>query len=160
MKIFNKSEMKSFVENAINNGAVVKTYAKFARVQAEQATKETPIITILANGLQETTNTAMAGDWIVTNPGGEKYVVTNSKFLKKYEPAPELGDGWYKPTGGVQKFIEATETLVFVCSWGEEQTINAGGFINVTCLDDIYGIAHQEFFDTYKECDKQGQFIS
>ena len=156
----NKAEMKNFVENAIANGATVKNFAKFARVQAEQATEETPIVTILQDGTKETTNTAMPGDWIVTNPGGEQYVVPGSKFSKKYEPAPELGDNWYKPTGGVQRFLETDEDLVFVCSWGEEQTIKAGGFINVSCLDDIYGIARQEFFDTYKECDENGNFIS
>lgn len=160
MKTMNKAEMRNFVESVIANGANVKTYAKFARVQAEQATEETPIVTVLANGKQETTNVAKCGDWIVTNPGGEKYVVGADKFSKKYEPASELGKGWYKPTGGVQKFLETAEDLSFVCSWGEEQSINAGGFINVTCLDDIYGIARQEFFDTYKECDENGQFIS
>lgn len=106
----------------------------------------------------ETTNTANAGDWIVTNPGGEKYVVPAAKFPKKYEPCPELGDGWYKPTGGVQKFLELTEDTTFICSWGEEQHIKAGGFVNVTDLSDIYGIARDEFFDTYKECSEDGIF--
>lgn len=117
------------------------------------------IETILADGTRETTNTANAGDWIVTNPGGEQYIVPSAKFPKKYEPAPELGDGWFKPTGGVQKFLELSEDTSFVCSWNEEQFIAAGGMINVTCLDDIYGIARQEFFDTYKECDEDGSFI-
>jgi len=160
MKTMNKNEMKNFVEKLIANGAMVRTYAKFARVQAIQAEEETPIVTILQEGTLETTNIAKAGDWIVTNPSGEKYVVLGDKFPKKYEPATELGDGWYKPTGGVQRFIETSEDIVFVCSWGEEQKINAGGFINVSCLEDIYGIARQEFFDTYKECDENGQFIS
>ncbi len=155
----NKTEMKNFVENAIANGATVKNYAKFARVQAEQATEETPVVTILQDGTKETINTAMPGDWIVTNPGGEKYVVPDAKFPKKYEPAPELGDGWFKPSGGVQKFLELSEDTSFVCSWNEEQFIAAGGMINVTCLDDIYGIARQEFFGTYKECDEDGNFI-
>lgn len=56
-------------------------------------------------------------------------------------PAPNWADGWYKPTGGVQKFLELTEDTTFICSWGEEQHIKAGGFVNVTDLSDIYGIA-------------------
>ena len=101
----------------------------------------------------------MPGDWILTNPGGERYVVNPTTFAKKYEPAPELGKRWYKPTGGVAKFLETTEDMTFVCSWGAEQSIDAGGFINVTSLEDIYGIAREEFFDTYKECDLEGNFI-
>lgn len=47
MKTMNKEGMKNFVENAIANGATVKNFAKFARIQA---TEETPIVTILQDG--------------------------------------------------------------------------------------------------------------
>jgi hypothetical protein len=60
----------------------------------------------------------------------------------------------------MKNFVETDVDLVFVCSCGEEQTIKAGGFINVSCLDDIYSIARQEFLDTYKEYDENGNFIS
>lgn len=159
MKTMNKVEMKNFVENLIANGAAVKTYAKFARIQARPASEGEVIETVLADGTKETTNTANAGDWIATNPGGETYVIPAAKFPKKYEPAPELGEGWYKPTGGVQKFLELEEDTSFVCSWGEEQFIARGGMVNVSDLDDIYGIARDEFFATYKECDEDGNFI-
>lgn len=156
--MFTKNEMRANIESLIANGAEIKSYAKFARVQAVCATGGERIETILADGTKETTNVAAPGDWIITNPGGEKYIVPAAKFPKKYEPAPELGENWYKPTGGVQKFLELTEDTVFICSWGEEQFIKAGGMINVTNLDDIYGIARDEFFDTYKECDENGNF--
>ena len=159
MTTMTKEQMREFVSVLINNGIEVKSFAKFARVQARPATIGEVIITVLANGKKETSNAANEGDWIVTNPGGEQYIVAAAKFPKKYEPAPELGEGWYKPTGGVQKFVQLSEDTIFVCSWGEEQNINAGGFINVTDLSDIYGIAEQEFYDTYKECDDSGKFF-
>lgn len=151
MKTLSKNEMRNLVETLI---AVtpVKNYEKFARVQAVQAQGGERIETILANGTKETTNIANSGDWIVTNPGGETYIVPAAKFPKKYEACPELGENWYKPAGGIQKFIELAEDTKFVCSWGEEQFIAKGGFINVSNLDDIYGIARDEFFNTYKEC--------
>ena len=158
METLNKNEMREMVAALIAKGAVVKNFAKFARIQAQCAEGGEVIETILADGTKETTNTANAGDWIVTNPGGEKYIVPAAKFPKKYEPCPELGDGWYKPTGGGQKFLELTEDTTFICSWGEEQHIKAGGFVNVTDLSDIYGIARDEFFDTYKECSEDGIF--
>lgn len=109
MKTLSKNEMRTAVESLIANGAVVKNYAKFARIQAIEAVGGEVIETILADGTKETSNTANAGDWIVTNPGGEKYIVPAAKFPKKYEAAPEIGDGWFKPTGGVQKFLELDE---------------------------------------------------
>lgn len=159
MKTLSKNEMREMVENAIANGASVKPYAKFARIQAVQATGGEAVETILADGTKETSNTANAGDWIVTNPGGEKYIVDGIKFGKKYEACPELGEGWFKPKGGVQKFLELKEDTSFICSWGEEQFIAAGGFVNVSDLADIYGIARKEFFDTYQEVDEKGRFI-
>ncbi len=152
----NKNEMRAFVESVIANGAAVRTYAKFARIQAVMAKGGEAVETILSDGTRETTNTANPGDWIVTNPGGEQYIVPAEKFPKKYEPAPELGEGWFKPTGGIQKFLELEEDITFVCSWGETQFIKAGGMINVTNLEDIYGMAREEFFSTYQECSEDG----
>lgn len=74
--------MRTAVESLIANGAVVKNYAKFARIQAIEAVGGEVIETILADGTKETSNTANAGDWIVTNPGGEKYIVPAAKFPK------------------------------------------------------------------------------
>ena len=159
MKTLEKKEIKEVVKNLIANGANVRTYAKFARIQAVCAKGGEEIETVLADGTKETMNIANAGDWIVTNPGGEKYIVPSAKFAKKYEPDNELGENWFKPTGGVQSFLETTQDICFICSWGEEQFIKAGGMINVSDLDDIYGIARGEFFETYKECDKNGTFI-
>ncbi len=154
----NKEKMKSYVEGLIANGASCKTYTKFARVLAREAKEGEVIETILTDGHRETSNKANAGDWIVTNPGGESYIVPANKFGKKYEPAPELGEGWFKPTGGIAKFIQISENISFICSWGEAQNMRAGSFISITSLDDIYGIAEQEFYDTYKECTDDGNF--
>ena len=60
----------------------------------------------------------------------------------------------------VQKFLELDEDTKFICSWDEEQFIAKGGFVNVSDLSDIYGIARGEFFDTYKECDAEGNFLN
>ncbi|MBP5616216.1 MAG: hypothetical protein J6X06_00205 [Elusimicrobiaceae bacterium] len=127
-----------------------QTYAKFARIQATQAIGGEKIETVLADGTVETTNVANPGDWIVTNPGGEKYIVPGDKFAKKYEPASELGEGWYKPTGGNQQFVQINQDMQVLASWGETQFIKKGGFLNVTNPTDIYGVGEEEFHNTYK----------
>ncbi len=36
--------------------------------------------------------------------------------------------------------------------------IAKGGYLNLSNLDDIYGIKEKEFNETYAECDKNGKF--
>ncbi len=155
----NKVNISEFVKNIIADGVPIKTYAKFACIQAKQATKKTFVETVLVNGKKETINTAKKGDWIITNKDGEQYIISAKAFMQKYEPNHELGNGWYNPIVGVQRFVETPVTITFICSWGEEQTIDAGGFINISSPENFYGVARQEFFDTYKECDPDGNFI-
>lgn len=37
-------------------------------------------------------------------------------------------------------------------------TIKSGGYLNITNLDDIYGIQEAEFKETYASCDEKGIF--
>ena len=128
----------------------VDTYAKYARVQAVQAKGGEEIVTVLADGTKETKNVAKAGDYILTNPGGEQYIVGADKFAKKYEAATELGEGWFKPKGGPQQFRQMRYDMTIIAPWGEEQVFKKGAYLNVTDVNDLYGVAEQEFHDTYK----------
>ena len=125
-------------------------YAKYARIQARQAKAGESIVTVLADGTRETKNVAKAGDWIVTNPGGEQYIVNAENFAKKYEAAMDLGNGWFKPKGKPQKFVKINQDLSIMASWGEKQFLRSGDYLNITNPSDIYGVAAKEFNDTYK----------
>ena len=125
-------------------------YVKKATLQARPAQEGQKIITVLQDGTVETVNTAKEGDWIVTNPGGEEYIISGENFAKKYVAAPELGEGWYKPSGTPQLFIEIQKDLTITTSWGETQFLRAGAYLNITKPGDVYGVAAQEFKDTYK----------
>lgn len=57
-------------------------YKKVAPVRAQQATTKTEVETTL----DATKNTAQPSDWIVTNPGGEQYVLSPEEFQKRYHP--------------------------------------------------------------------------
>lgn len=124
-------------------------YAKTARIQAVQAKGGEEIQTVMKNGHVETNNTANAGDWIVTNPDGEQYIVQQAVFEKKYVAAPELGAGWFKPKGVPQKFVQINEDMTVRASWGEEQHLRKGAYLNISNPDDIYGVAEKEFHNTY-----------
>lgn len=126
------------------------SYVKFARIQALRAQGGEEITTVLADGTEETVNVANAGDFIVTNPGGEQYIVPGEKFTKKYEPDTELGTGWFKPAGGAQTFVKINHNMKIAAPWGEVQVLKKGAYLNVTDPDNIYGVAESEFHDTYK----------
>src|SRR5208282_509734 len=63
-----------------------RVYRKTGEVQAEQASAATLVETVLADGTKETKNMAAPGDFIVTAPGGERYVVKPGTFLARYTP--------------------------------------------------------------------------
>jgi len=123
------------------------TYAKVAQVSARQVQpgEEQMVVT----ELDATKSKAKAGDWIVVNPGGEIYTVTNEVFQNAYKPTSS--DGMFTSKGVPVKAIEVNENIVFIAPWGEEAAVRAGGFI-VERSDngERYGVERQAFLDTYK----------
>lgn len=131
-------------------------YAKKAIVEARQTTEREEVKTILADGITETVNVAEPGDVIVTNPGGEKYVIKSEKFAKRYEAIDE--NGTYRAKGMVRIVENPTGTPIEITApWGEKQ-FGAANCMVATNYDpehpeeisnDRYIINHQEFLDTY-----------
>jgi PGDYG protein len=68
-------------------------YSKCGTVQARMAVEREEVVTTLANGLEETRNVAAPGDWVVTNPTGEVYVLSDETFNKRYYGV--VGDKYY-----------------------------------------------------------------
>ncbi len=147
MKIYKTHEIISLINKLINDGTPIIQAIKISYVKAYQATKEEKIITILRNQTTETQNTAKPSDWIITNPDGEQHIVTNENFMKKYIATK---NGYFKATDNVQKFIEIPFDISFICAWDEKQFIAKGGMLNISNLDDIYGVAKDEFRKNYQ----------
>lgn len=55
-------------------------YRKTATIEAEQATEDGAIDTL------EGSSKYKAGDFLVTNPGGDRYPIEHDKFVAMYEP--------------------------------------------------------------------------
>ena len=158
----NIESSQAYVYEQLKNGATPRFYKKYARVQAEQGVVGQEVVTVMKNGLEETRNTVTADEngnpgWIVTNPSGEKYIVPHAKFIKRYEL--QVGaDGKHAPTGAPIEAIQIHEDITVTASWGEEQNIKANGYLNISNLEDIYGIQEEEFKETYAPCDENGIF--
>ena len=132
-------------------------YRKCAAVTARSALLGLEIVTVV-DGKRETQNVANAGDYVVRNPGGEEYIVEKATFEGRYNLVAGSEDT-YLPIGAPVRAVPLPENVRFVAPWGEEQFINAGGFL-LDNAGDIYGIQNKEFFDTYAASTEQGEFLN
>lgn len=137
-------------KNPLFQGAT-ETYVKVAPIEAKVAAGGEKIATVVKGGLVETVNVANPGDIILTNPGGEQYILSFEKFTDRYELAAELGEGWYRPKVIKQSFVQISQDVDIMASWGKVEHVKKGGFLNVTDLDNIYGVAEHEFYQTYQK---------
>lgn len=129
-------------------------YRKSAVVQARKVEEVETVETILANGFHETARDVPVGHWVITNPGGEEYAVSEEKFTTRYE---DLGNGNYRAKGIIKAFLNHTgEDVEIVAPWGDPQHGDSQCLF-ATALDpqlnissDRYIIGGQEFLDTYE----------
>lgn len=155
-----------YVNNLLSSGADVIRAEKSSCVIAHQATVAGPVDTYTASGLHEVAEYADVGDWVVTRAdlegkpvlNGEgkpnTWVIKNDTFKKKYDVANMRDDGFTKPKGGVQSFVRISEDISIMVPWGKDgalvpQNLEAGAVLNITNMNDIYGIAKDEFAETY-----------
>lgn len=151
------SNIKEYVSEQIENGVPYYFYKKFSKINAEQGTLGQIVKTKKG---KEIVNKDSNGnlDWIVTNPNGEKFIVPHKTFASRYET--KVGpDGKHAPISNVIKAIQIFQDISFTASWGSEMKIKAGGFLDITNLNDIYGIQEKDFNETYAECNKSGIFF-
>ena len=132
------------------------------------------IVTYVSDGTLETVNHVKRDengdlDVVVTmaDPEGNAIVyedgrvnvhlISRSVFNQKYEDDDHALNSQkellFKPKGGIQEFAQIKEDVSFRAAWGEEQVIKAGSFLNVTNPNDVYGIAQEEFMQTYSIID-------
>jgi hypothetical protein len=112
------SEDKAIAEALDRDG---KIYSKTGEYRAVRVEAPTPVETILANGMKETKNTALPGDYILTGVGGERYVVKPDVLEKRYEKKPGR-PGVYLARGHVKAIENPFDRpLHILAPWGEVQ---------------------------------------
>ncbi len=130
-------------------------FKKQGQVEARPAVPNEKIITTLATGSKETVNKANIGDWVVTNPSGEKYIISEKKFFSRYEKTPE--GGVYAAKGFCKAISNPfNKPIEIIASWGSPQTGNEHCMIADTCDaqgncdGEPYLIDLDAFMSTYK----------
>jgi hypothetical protein len=81
--------------------------------------------------------------------------VSDETLHKKYNVPENFEGGFVPPKGSDQYFMQVQDGVTIQVPWGENgslipQTIKAGGYLNITDMDDVYGIAEEEFNETYE----------
>lgn len=162
----------------IKNGTMIpKEAEKFARIVAKQGQVGEKVISWSVDSLgheiqekvasvQNDENTNKPG-WIVTkvdedgnimldnNNHVNQWIIEDSVFRKKYEIDPE-NPTLFKPKGGPQIFVQINDNII-LNQWGEDIKIAAGGYINITNINDMYGISERDFNDTYQFTEEQAK---
>ncbi len=132
---------------------------KIGYVAARKATKS-EVVETRSNG-KETTNTASAGDLIVTNLSPQReplrdrdghlnvYVIEAARFPALYEPAGgESAQGPIYRAKGVVSAIPLPGGFDIAAPWGERQTSSNGYLLcNGT---EVYGSSREAFEKTYE----------
>ncbi len=141
------------VKEALDAAPVFK---KQGSVRARQAEAGEVVVTMLKNGQEETRNAANEGDFIVTNPDGEEYIVPGKKFNARYEVGAE--DGVYLAKGFVRAATNPFgKPIEIMASWGEAQRGDERCLFADVCDEkgnrdgSPYIIAADEFARTYKQ---------
>lgn len=131
-------------------------YKKTGSVNAYLARGGEKIETNLESGFKETEKTACEGDWIVTNPTGEKYLLSAQTFRERYEPTGDtttyVAKGYCRAVANPFK-----KPIEIAASWGSLQTGDAYCFVADTCNKngvtngEPYLIDAHVFRETYRE---------
>lgn len=124
-------------------------FRKNVFVDIEEVPVGTRIVTTLANGHQETTKVADEDRrWLVTNPGGEQYLISREKVETRYD---HLGGTRYAARGRIRAFANPYGHAVTIdAPWGTEQYGDRNVVFAEGVIDgDRYFIGNDEFLTTY-----------
>ncbi len=150
-----KVEIQGLFESLFSSG-LTNRYKKFQPVDARQADNGEIIITVIGGEI-ETTNVAKDNGVILMNmttKSREQYILTLDKFKSRYKHTETINGEWnrYEPIGEVDCIEWINRSAQFLAPWDELMIINKGDFLCRVpgTIDDVYRIARDEFFETYK----------
>ena len=175
-KEYQKINVYEYVKEGLVSGKLVPFEAeKFARINARQGKVGEQVIswTVDKNGKELKEKEAIVSldketnqpGWVATkldengypikdkNGHLNQWIIDDTTFKKKYE-IDQTTLGIFKPVGGPQIFVQVMDNII-IEQWGSEMQIAAGGFINITNVNDMYGISKRDFNDTYKKTGKK-----
>lgn len=174
MENYTRIDIISYIKNGIENGTLIPRKAKkFAKILAKQGVVGETVISWsvdeLGNEIKEKVDQVKVDEltnqpgWIVTkvdeqgniiidkNGHPNQWIIDDSKFKAKYEIDPEIPT-LYKAKGGVQIFVQINDNIIFKVG-NSDMKVAAFGYLNITDINNVYGISKRDFDDTYRFID-------
>lgn len=171
-----KVDVLKYVKEGLESGILVPFEAvKFARILARVGNEGEEVVTMSVdnegNPIVEKVDTVKVDektgkvDMVVTkadedgnaivdkNGNKNEWIITRANFDEKYVPV-EGKEGLYAPKGGPQIFVQIPDNIILY-QWGSDMKIAANGYINITNVEDMYGISERDFTDTYRKTSTQ-----
>lgn len=128
-------------------GAKFKVYTSNGNLEAEETVSEDCVVLTKCNA---------KGEPIYDAHGHvNQWQITREMLEKKYDYDVASHGGVIRPRGGIQTFIQLDFDFAVMKPWGEKgalipECVKKSGYLNITDPDDIYGIAEEEFIETYE----------
>lgn len=171
-KFYEVIDAQKYAQRLVDAGVEQLTAKKSGCVIIRKGKEGETIPVYTANGNLEATETCQPGKYIVTRAdmNGEviidqhghtnQWQISEETLRKKYAVPDDIANGTFaEPKGGPQIFIQTGKDIAVMVPWGENgslipQTVDNGGYLNITNMNDIYGIANTEFHETYSVISK------
>lgn len=106
-------------------------------------------------GEKETTNTCNPGDFVITGPKGEKYVIPPHKLPNSYNLIDNVLVTRQQPrlvahiSRKILKELRLPAAITFTASWGEDMILKAGDYLVKEDEHNFYRIESSVFKTTY-----------
>lgn len=159
-----------YIQQLKKNNAETVVAEKSSGIVARQVINEKgeDIQVYTDNGNHEVTEHAEQGKWVVSkadmntgkavidaNGNTNTWSMNDETLNKKYDVANMDANGFVKPKGGEQTFIKTDKDVAILVPWGKDgelipQTLKKDSYLNITNPKDVYGIAGNEFAETYQ----------
>lgn len=158
-------DSQKYVEDLIKNGTTIIDAVKRddSRVIARKGIPGEKIETFTAKGLEmvDTIKVDDKGrpDYVVTmaDKNGNPIVIDDEGHYNSYINTAEffekdkehIGNGVYRQIPSPRKFVEIPEDIIISCSWDPEMRLHKGDLLNITDMNNIYGIERSAFETTH-----------
>ena len=150
-----------YVEKLLLDDCDIIWAYKKGLVIARKAQEGERVITYASDGGIETINIAKKGDVILTKADADgnaiidvyghdnTWVISEGKFKWKYDTKHPVHENVYKSKVCEQQFIKVSGDIKFEAPWKKMEYLESGGYLNISCLADTYGVSEKDFNDTY-----------
>lgn len=157
VEVISQVDIHNLFEEYFQEGKTAR-YKKFQYIEARKGDEGEVVVTIIRGEIETTNKVQVPNAAVVMNmttKSREQYILLPEQFQKRYLETDKLSDDWQRfyPKGEVDAVEWDGESIQFVAPWGEPMVLHKGDFFCRVpdTYEDVYRIARQEFFETYKK---------